>query len=170
MRTICFRILVLLLASTFATTSHAEETERAYHSGDPVLPGYHIESRYQWGYIAMAGIDFAVPYGFSVYAAVDADFTNQSGWLLLPVFGPWVTLITRTPNRERGGSDAVISPDSLVKTGLIVDGIFQTIGAAGLVILATSPEKLVVPDRTYATTVAPYVSLDGGGLRLVGRF
>jgi hypothetical protein len=72
--------------------------------------------------------------------------------------------------QEQGGSDQVFSRDDFATTALVIDGICQAVGTAGLIAFSTSPPKRLVRDSPVEARIAPYAAPDGGGVRLIGRF
>ncbi|TKC97936.1 hypothetical protein [Polyangium fumosum] len=106
-----------------------------YKEGDPIPPGYGIETRPRYG-MATAGIaTFAPLYGMSVLFA--ATFAGNEGVaagyytpLFIPVIGPFVAM---------GTSDA----ESVGIFMLMLDGLGQATGAALFVAGMLSDEKFV---------------------------
>jgi hypothetical protein len=125
-----------------------------------VPPGYRLESRPRWGYIVLAGVDFAAFYGFTVAFAAHDHFENQKGWLMIPAIGPFITAVTRD-----GHHDEVPAFGPLV-----LDGLIQTFGLAFLLKEGLSPPVWMVPEKSAEARLVPYLGHDTAGFQLVGRF
>lgn len=103
---------------------------RPYRSNRGAPEGYVLSDEPRRGLI-VAGVSVVGAAYFTglLVAGVADDFPNQSGYLVIPVLGPWITLAARD-NRYCGDS---LCPDDAVKRALTIDGIFQAIGT-GLVV------------------------------------
>jgi hypothetical protein len=120
-----------------------------------------------------------IPYGIGLLAAVGSNFTNKSGYLLVPWAGPWLTLGLRDSRCEDLESESDFdeaasdtwgcTEDAMVDWVLVMDGIIQAAGGAVLLAgyLATSP-KLVRNEPGFALAPAPVGS--GYGLSALGSF
>jgi hypothetical protein len=99
---------------------------RPYRSNRGAPEGYVLSDEPRRG-LVVAGVSVVGAAYFSglVIAGVIDDFPNQSGYLAIPVFGPWITLAART---DRCSGDGYCSDDATKKL-LAVDGLFQAIGA-----------------------------------------
>jgi hypothetical protein len=120
---------------------------RHWRNGDPIPPGYHVEDLPRSGLVTAGYIVTGIPYFFSVVAALSANNDNESGWLLVPFAGPWVTMGRRNygcnpdaTNQTTGQSLACVA-DVFVVMGLIFDGIVQATGGVLLLTgyVATKP-------------------------------
>jgi hypothetical protein len=146
-----------------------------WHPGDPAPPGYHVEELPRSGLVVAGAIVFAVPYFFSAVSALSANSQNESGWLYVPVAGPWMTLGRRTyscnpDNNNQSTSQSLgCVADVFVVMGLIFDGIVQATGASLILAgeLATKP-GLVRNDE--ALRVVPMRLGSGMGAGVVGGF
>lgn len=125
--------------------------ERPYVEGRRVPPGYTVEERVRRGPIIAGSIVFGVPYMLGLLTASADDFPNHSGWLAVPVVGPWVTLVSREETCDAGfdyedeveyecrGTDPV-------QTLLVLDALMQTTGAVLFVWGVSSSKKVLVRD------------------------
>lgn len=125
--------------------------ERRYVEGQRIPPGYTVEERVRRGPIIAGSIVFGVPYVLGLLAASADDFPNQSGWLVVPVAGPWVTLVSRddTCHDDFGGDDDVsyhYDCTDGVDTLLVLDGLMQATGAALFIWGVSSSKKVLVRD------------------------
>src|SRR5512139_1336052 len=60
---------------------------RGWRRGDPPPPGYHVEMGPMTGLIIGGAIPLGIFYVISLSAASISDFSNQSGWLVVPGAG-----------------------------------------------------------------------------------
>jgi hypothetical protein len=146
-----------------------------WHPGDPVPPGYHVEDEPRSGLVVAGAIVLGVPYFFSAVSALSANSQNESGWLYLPVGGPWITLGRRAyscnadaSNQTTGQSLGCVA-DVFVVMGLVFDGIVQATGATLLLVgeLATKPGLV---RNEAALRVVPMRLGSGVGAGVVGAF
>jgi hypothetical protein len=179
---------LLTLAAVLATSRARAQSEpppepaqrpavdpRHWHDGDPVPPGYHVEDVPRSGLVKAGYIVTGIPYFFSVVAALAAKNDNESGWLLLPIAGPWVTMGRRNygcnpdANNPSTGQSLTCVADVFVVMGLIFDGIVQATGGALLLAgyVATKP-GLVRNDSSLH--LVPVRIGSGMGVGAVGDF
>jgi hypothetical protein len=121
------------------------------------------------------GIVAGVPYFFSIVAASAAQSSNASGWLFVPVAGPWLTMGQRAygcnldaTNQTTGQSLQCVG-DIFVVMGLIADGVMQATGATLLVVGATATKSTLVRDLE-SFHVAPMRVGTGYGAGVIGSF
>jgi hypothetical protein len=122
-------------------------------------------------------LTLGIPWLLSITAASSTDFSNQSGWLIVPALGPWITILARDKNsvcepRIGGGTPICYEePDNALRTVLILDGITQTAGAIMLIYGLASPKKVITRDfvGSLEFTPAPMGKLGYGGV-LRGSF
>ncbi|MEP7050361.1 MAG: hypothetical protein ABJB12_08420 [Pseudomonadota bacterium] len=148
------------------------------YNGGPIAPGYHLEEKPRRGLIIAGTIVLAVPYGLGLAGAGGGNFPNSSGWLILPVFGPWLTLASRHSSQDctsssfNSGSVCVSSgEDDVTRTFLILDGMMQLGGAVMLTVGLASPSKVVARDFVGSLHFAPStIGRDGYGGFVTGKF
>ena len=141
----------------------------------PSPPGYHVEQVPRSGLVTAGYLVTGIPYFFSVVTALAANEQNETGWLLLPVAGPWITMGRRTygcnPDQANSttGQNLACVADIFVVMGLIFDGVVQATGATLLLVgyVATKPD-LVRNDEGLRVT--PMRIGSGTGAGVVGRF
>lgn len=104
---------------------------RPYRSNRGAPQGYVLSDEPRRGLI-VAGVAVVGAAYFTglIIAGVAQDFPNHSGYLAIPVFGPWITLAAR--NNDNCG-DSSCASDDVTKRALTVDGLFQAIGT-GLIV------------------------------------
>ncbi len=147
--------------------------EPTYEDGDPIPPGYRVREQPRRGLVTAGYIVTLIPYGISAMAAMSADFQNQSGYLLLPFVGPWMTIGRRSyadcGTNESARENGTCVLDILVVIGLGMDGIMQVAGGTLLLTgyLATT-RRLVRND--VSLTLRPQVIGTGYGLGASGTF
>jgi hypothetical protein len=125
---------------------------RRYRDGDPIPPGYHVEEEPRNGLVVGGAVMFLVPYAIGGFAALAADLKNDSGWLLAPVVGPWLTLGKRTYNGCDRSSGTAASDslgcvgDIFLVMGLVIDGVLQVTGATLFTLGYLVPRETLVRD------------------------
>ncbi len=146
--------------------------ELPYKEGQPIPVGYHLTEQPRYGLALGGWLTLGIPYGISIIAASAGNFENESTWLLLPVFGPWMTL----GRRDYGDCDDSSSDEGLtcvadvfVVMGLIMDGIAQAGGATMLIIGYTSTKKKLIRDD-MGLRISPRAIASGYGLMVSGDF
>lgn len=144
-----------------------------YKEGKPIPIGYHVEDVPNKGLVTAGWITTTIPYAIGLFAAVSADFKNESGWLAAPVVGPWLMLGKRDYGCEDEHGDASQSLDCVadvfVVMGLITDGIIQAAGGSMLLAGYVATKPMLVRDEE-AVRVAPMQVGTGYGVGALGRF
>lgn len=132
--------------------------EQIYEKGEPVPPGYRVETSTADGAAIARTIGWvSLGLGYGVAYASALALPGQVSWLYVPVLGPWVKVA------DRGQS---------LRGWIAVDGLFQTVGA-GLVVggIATGGKQLVRNDVLARLVVSPGpVARDGYGVWMSGAF
>ena len=184
---LCFGLLSALLFSSARVHAQVAQTTVAappppappsapWQPGSPPPPGYHIEDRPRTGLVIAGAIVGGIPYFFSVTTATAAREDNASGWLYLPVVGPWMTLGQRTygcnslDNANQSTSQSLqCVGDIFVVMGLIADGVLQATGATLLLVGVAAGKPTLVRDD-QAVHVTPMQVGTGYGAGLAGTF
>jgi hypothetical protein len=145
--------------------------ELPYEEGDPIPQGYRLIEQKRRGLIIGGSIVTGVPWALSLTAATSSNFDNKSGFLVVPVLGPWLMLLAGGAKDGECGSDDFCSGDkSGTRAVLVLDGLAQTAGAVMFVAGIAIPRKrLVRADVTVGVTPTP-LGRDGYGLSAVGTF
>jgi hypothetical protein len=140
-----------------------------YQEGDPVPSGYRVETNQSTGLIFGGGAVLGVAYAASVVAALGDD-SKGSGWLLLPLVGPFgsilaqdvhceattasasdPTVVTDATESARECSKKVVSTARRV-TVLLVDGLAQVAGGSLLVVGLSTRQRELVRDKALLLT------------------
>ena len=147
-------------------------------------PTYRLESHARRGLVisgaVVAGIGFAFAFAVAAGTTEGARKWNgvpfDSGGLVVPVLGPWVTLGSFKPNcgglynDEPVGCTRVHTQDAW-RTILIVDGLVQLLGVTLITVgLALPREELVIADTVKARVVPMPLGSSSHGLALTGSF
>src|SRR6185369_16285824 len=147
--------------------------ESASYNGGPVPQGYHLEERPRRGLIIGGALTLGIPWMLGITVASTDDFTNQSGWLIVPALGPWITIATRKTDRtcDYISNTNNCHDDNTVRTLLILDGLTQAAGTIMLIAGLSSTKKVIARDfvSTLHFTPAPIGKLGYGGV-LSGQF
>jgi hypothetical protein len=146
-----------------------------WHFGDPVPAGYHVEDQPRSGLVIAGALVMGIPYFFSAVTALAANENNETGWLLLPVAGPWITMGRRSygcnpdQTNQTTAQGLQCVADVFAVMGLVFDGVMQAAGGALLLAgeLATKPGLVRNED---ALRIVPMHVGSGAGAGVVGTF
>jgi hypothetical protein len=143
-----------------------------YNEGQPIPAGYQIEETTRKGPIIAGALVLGIPYVIGLSLASASDFANNSGWLIVPALGPWMTLGTRdTSCDEEGFGEAVTCVvDIYVGAFLVLDGLAQAAGATLLVWGITSTKQRLVRSDLASLTLRPMRVGSGHGFGVSGAF
>ncbi len=144
------------------------------YQGGPVPAGFHLEERPRKGLIISGALLTGIPWALGASIVSGSNFPNSSGWLVVPVLGPWITLAARHDSYCSYNSGTTCIDDgenSAVRTLLVLDGLMQTAGAVMFIVGVSSPVKYVSRDFTgnLHFTPAP-IGRQGYGGFLTGEF
>ena len=147
--------------------------ELPYTEGQTIPPGYRIVERSRKGLIIAGLVVTGVAWSFSVTAAVAADYEDNSGFLLLPVLGPWLMLATGgadDPNCTTDQDFEICQSNAPLRAVLVLDGLVQTAGGVMFVLGVTNPTKRLVREDVSFRVVPMKIGKTGNGLGVVGTF
>ena len=143
-----------------------------------VPPGYELEEHTPSTPIVVGSVMMGVPYATGLGIAAAEDFANSSGWLAVPVLGPWLTLASRDNPCETAKDAQEFNSDvghcvaePFVRGMLVLDGVLQATGAVVLIVGASSSEKRIVKKQEPRVVAMPApVGRTGYGVGLLGSF
>lgn len=169
--------LALLSALLFSSARvHAQQVApaAAWQPGGPIPPGYHIEDRPRTGLVVAGAIVAGIPYALSVMAATAANENNETGWLYVPVVGPWLTMGQRNYSCNDNGNQSTSQSlqcvgDIFAVMGLIADGVMQATGATLLLVGVAAGKPTLVPND-QSLHVTPMHVGTGYGAGVTGTF
>jgi hypothetical protein len=148
-----------------------------YRAGMPIPPGYRVEHRAAVGIIAGGLATFGIAYGTALVIGAKASFGDGTGWVAIPVIGPWAAIGARSyhcSNDPLQANQCVSGAFSEVQTiaALSADGVIQAAGAVLFVVgLASGHDELVRTDLPVSLRVSPrQVGADGFGFGVDGHF
>jgi hypothetical protein len=142
-----------------------------YQEGQQIPQGYYLDEGIRRGPVIAGTIVFGVPYvlGFSIAAGL--NFESSTGWLALPVAGPWLTLATREDScDETDPFDSGCEDDRAIRTLLVLDGLMQGVGAILSVWGLTSPRKRLLRNDVSTIVVSPRRVGAGFGFGVAGSW
>ncbi len=146
------------------------------YEGGRVPEGYHVDESVRRGPAIGGAITFGVAYMMGITAASSYSFSNQSGWLALPLAGPFITMWTRE-NRCLSSSDTSSYPSTpceddkaTVRMLLVLDGMAQVTGVALFAWGMSTTSKRLVRNDVTRLVVAPTRVGSGYGLGALGSF
>jgi hypothetical protein len=144
-------LCAVLAASTVSSAARAQQTSSETTEEET------IPSR------AMLGsgvVTFGLSYGSAVVVGATSS-RPEDHHLFIPLAGPWVDLVNRG---DCGGlTGRSCDTETTYKVLLVVDGLFQGLGALAIVDAFLTPERHVVT-RTAATPDRPRVRVAPGGV------
>jgi hypothetical protein len=143
----------------------------------PIPQGYRLESRVNTGLVYGGLAIWSAPYVTGLIAAAASGFSKGSGWLALPIVGPFVAMGGRTidcsvinESTTGGGSSNLNNVEekcreSAIKEArvvalLTVDGLLQTTGAILSVAGFLSPNEFLLRNDVFPTDTK--LSFDAG--------
>lgn len=116
---------------------------RDWRDGDPAPPGYRLAERPWTGMIVGGAIPLGITYMLSITGATAADFKDGTGWLLVPVIGPFINMAALPHDRCDSYSCDTYSGTRAV---LVLDGLTQATSLALVIIGMTSTRHRLVRD------------------------
>ncbi|MDI1451642.1 hypothetical protein QHF85_46805, partial [Polyangium sp. 6x1] len=135
-----------------------------YEEGDILLPGYELKVRPTRSLVVGGIVTFAVPYGLSAlvggaFAFDDNDRDSETfGPLLVPIFGPFITLGIDNSRRQEF-PNARDSDDDVFAFFMLLNGFTQMTGAAMIAAGIFVPEKYL--ERAQALPGKPELLVGG---------
>jgi hypothetical protein len=148
-----------------------------YRDGLPIPPGYRVEHRAATGLIGGGLASLLIAYTTAIVIGASAKFEDGTGWLVLPVIGPWAAIGARSYSCDDNPLHAnacVNGAFSEVQTMAILsaDAVVQATGAVLFVAgLASGRDELVRSDLPVSVRFSPRaVGANGFGIGVDGRF
>ena len=148
-----------------------------YRDGLPIPPGYRVEHRSANGLIAGGLTTLAVAYITAIVIGSGDSFKNGTGWLAVPVFGPWGAIGARSYHCENDplkAQQCVRGAFNEVQTIAILsaDAVVQATGAVlFLAGLGSGRDELVRSELETSLRLTPRaIGRNGFGLGFDGRF
>jgi len=152
--------------------------ESVPYDGGAIPAGYHLEERPRRGAVIAGTVIVASAYALGLTVASTENFPNSTGWLVVPVVGPWITLAARHQTDCDGnlnGSFTVCTSSSdennTTRTFLVLDGLTQATGAILLIYGLASPKKVIARDFVGRLEFTPaQMGKSGFGGFVMGSF
>lgn len=154
-----------------------------YRPGLPVPPGYKLEHRSANGLIIGGLASLVVGYATAIVVGGGDDFKNGTGWVVVPVIGPWAAIGARSYHcdnsaldvlqAQKAANECVRGAFNEVQTIAILsaDAVVQATGAVlFLAGLASGEDQLVRKDLASVRVTPRALGRDGFGLGFDGRF
>jgi hypothetical protein len=148
-----------------------------YREGLPIPVGYRVEHRAANGLIYGGLATLVIAYSTAIVVGASAKFEDGTGWLVMPVIGPWAAIGARSyhcKNDPLLANQCVSGAFSEVQTIAILsaDAVVQATGAVLFVAgLASGRDELVRTDLPATVRITPRaVGASGFGLGVDGRF
>lgn len=147
-----------------------------YRAGLPVPAGYRVEHRSANGLIVGGLASWIAAYGTALVIGANDNFKNGTGWLALPVVGPWAAIGARSYHCENDplkAQQCIRGAFNEVQTIAILsaDAVVQATGAVlFLAGLGSGDDQLVRTDIASVRVSPRAVGGSGVGLGFDGRF
>lgn len=147
-----------------------------YREGLPIPAGYRVEHRAASGLIVGGLASLGVAYGVAIVVGASDNFKNGSGWLLLPVIGPWAAIGARSYHCSDDPSQAqqcIRGAFNEVQSIAILsaDAVVQATGAVlFLAGLGSGQDELLRSQPEVGIRVRPRAIGRGFGFGLDARF
>jgi hypothetical protein len=140
-----------------------------YIDGTTLPEGYRIEEQVNRGLVTGGAVAFGVPYLTGLFVASYEQGERGTGYLAIPVVGPWLMMGNRSSSCGDIGTPVTDRCDSdrAVRTLLFTSGVFQTVGAGLMVLGIVNKQKWAVAN--YAgLEFTPVASPSMSGLMISG--
>jgi len=148
-----------------------------YRAGLPVPAGYRVEHRSANGLIGGGLATLVIAYTTAIVVGASDKFEDGTGWLVLPVIGPWAAIGARSYHCDNDPTHAnrcVSGAFNEVQTIAILsaDAVVQATGAVLFIAgLASGRDELVRSDLPATVRISPRpIGVAGIGLGIDGRF
>jgi hypothetical protein len=147
--------------------------ELPYEEGDPIPPGYRVAKTPRSGLVTGGFIMTGIGWGLSLTGAVASDFDSNSGFLIIPVLGPWLMLASggaADNDCTTSGSYSYCDSNSALRSFLVLDGLLQTAGAIMVVSGYAFPKVRLVREDVTVGFVPTTFGGSSYGIGAVGTF
>lgn len=144
----------------------------SYDEGQPIPKGYRLRTRAHRGLWLTGAIMGGGAYSFGVVGAFDSGFADNSGYLLVPLAGPWLMIAAGKNSARACPLNEACPTGSPSYQNLFVGaaGVLQAVGA-GLFISGVTSEQRYLERQDVAISVVPAsFGSDGYGVGAIGRF
>ncbi len=145
--------------------------ELPYEPGQPIPPGYRLTKQPRRGLIIAGSLVAGIPWALGLSVAASQNMEDGTGWLVVPVLGPFMMMATGHVDDE-DCDDGYCDSNGGERAILTLDALAQAAGAAMLICGITIPRKrLVRTDVTVSALPMPVrIGRDGYGLGFDGSF
>ncbi len=176
MSTTTLRTLLLglsLCGTALAGTPPKPSKVLDYQQGAPIPPGYQLRSKPRLGLVVTGAALGGAAYGFAVLGAVDTAFEDKSGFLPIPLAGPWLMLAAGGARDKRCPPDDAQCEDEnnqMERVVLVLDGLAQATGVALLAAGFAFPRKRLELSGLDVRVLPTAFGWHGYGAAVVGAF
>ena len=143
-----------------------------YQEGQLVPEGYRLRSGPRKGLVISGAIVGGAAYGFGVVGAVDSDFEDNAGYLLIPGVGPWLMLAAGGDPPQRCPTQEVCAdgmPD-YKPLFVVAAGLAQAVGTVLFVAGFTSKRRYLERKDLEVSVVPAPLGRGAYGLGVIGAF
>jgi hypothetical protein len=137
-----------------------------YRQGDPIPPGYHVETSPSRRLVIAGSIVFGAAHLTALFWSAALGPVDEKAWQgAIPVAGPWA--LAGHTSCEMGGDGL----EGAFCVGMFLDGLAQATGALLLAAGLSTRTAHLVPDRPAQVTISPIrLGRSSYGLGVVGAF
>jgi hypothetical protein len=143
-----------------------------YEEGQLVPEGYRLRSGPRKGLVISGAIVGGAAYGFGVVGAVDSDFEDNAGYLLIPGVGPWLMLAAGSDPPKPCLTQEVCA-DSMPDYKplfVVAAGLAQVVGTVLFVAGLTSKRRYLERKDLEVSVVPAALGQGAYGLGVLGAF
>ena len=143
-----------------------------YDPNRPIPDGYYVQTRPIRGLIIAGAITLGVPYVLGLTFAAEADFDKNSGWLVLPVVGPFIARQTLDDEECTVDEfdDVECDDNEGYRALYALDGAIQVVGATLFTVGIVVRRTRLARNDVAGVHITPVRFRSGYGLGAYGRF
>jgi hypothetical protein len=144
----------------------------SYDEGQPIPDGYRLRSRAHRGLLLTGAIMGGAAYSFGVIGAFDSGFADNSGYLLVPIAGPWLMIAAGKNSGNACPLNEACPTGSPSYQNLFVGaaGVLQAVGAVLFIAGMTTEQRYLERQDVEVSIVPASLGNDGYGLGAIARF
>jgi hypothetical protein len=159
---------------SFAQPERERPARLPYEAGERIPEGYRLQTGVNKP-LVIAGIAVGgAGYAFGVMGAMDLGFEDHSGYLLIPVAGPWLMLAAgRDPAEPCPTEDGQVCPTgdiSFQAPAVALDGVVQAVGVVLLATGLTTTRQYLQRKELSVSLMPASFGRQGYGLGAFGTF
>jgi hypothetical protein len=140
-----FAVCCFVASRAYAAQPGPSQNERVAHAHLPPWRGYAaVQSAPDIRALAAGMVLLGVGYALALSVPIAKDWEGQTGWLAVPLAGPWIAL---------GSGWDLERPSAEV---IALDGVVQASGGLLLAGAFAYPRRILGPAQSWSLTVQPH--------------